>query len=71
MGLATLTAKMGRLEEDLRAYEAILRQRGYTPTVWPVEGTLEGGFGGRRNPFGGSATSFIRARTLKLPGERQ
>src|ERR1044072_2174552 len=24
MGLATLTAKMGRLEEDLRAYEAVL-----------------------------------------------
>ena len=68
MGLATLTAKMGRLEEDLRAYGAILRQRGYTPTVWPVEGTLEGGFGGRRNPFGGSATSFTQARTLKRPG---
>ena len=41
MALATLMAKMGRLEEDLRAYEAILRQRGYTPTLWPVEGTLE------------------------------
>src|ERR1700741_246894 len=44
-GLATLTAKTNRLEEDLRAYEAILRQRGYTPTIWPVDGKLGGGFG--------------------------
>src|ERR1044072_8884882 len=28
MALATLTAKMGRLEEDMKAYEAVLRQRG-------------------------------------------
>src|ERR1043166_7152937 len=42
MGLSTLTAKMGRLEEDMRAYEAVLRERGYTPSVWPVDGTLEG-----------------------------
>ena len=58
MALATLMAKMGRLEEDLRSYEAILRQRGYTPTLWPVDGTLEGGFGGRRNPFGGLGYEF-------------
>lgn len=65
MGLATLTAKMGRLEEDLRAYEAILRQRGYTPTVWPVEGTLEGGFGGRRNPFGGWGYEFHSGQDIE------
>jgi len=65
MGLATLAAKMGRLEEDLRAYEAILRQRGYTPTVWPVEGTLEGGFGGRRNPFGGSGYEFHSGQDIE------
>jgi len=65
MGLATLTAKTGRLEEDLRAYEAILRQRGYTPTVWPVEGTLEGGFGGRRNPFGGPGYEFHTGQDIE------
>jgi murein DD-endopeptidase MepM/ murein hydrolase activator NlpD len=65
MALATLTAKMGRLEEDLRAYEAILRQRGYTPTVWPVDGTLEGGFGGRRNPFGGSGYEFHSGQDIE------
>src|SRR5690242_14730703 len=67
MGLATLTAKMGRLEEDLRAYEAILRQRGYTPTVWPVDGTLEGGFGGRRNPFGGAGYEFHSGQDIEAP----
>jgi len=67
MGLATLTAKMGRLEEDMRAYEAILRQRGYTPTLWPVEGTLEGGFGGRRNPFGGPGYEFHSGQDIEAP----
>lgn len=67
MGLATVTAKMGRLEEDLRAYEAILRQRGYTPTLWPVDGTLEGGFGGRRNPFGGSGYEFHTGQDIEAP----
>lgn len=67
MGLATLVAKMGRLEEDLRAYEAILRERGYTPTVWPVHGKLEGGFGGRRNPFGGPGYEFHSGQDIEAP----
>lgn len=67
MGLATLTAKMSRLEEDMSAYEAILRQRGYTPTLWPVEGTLEGGFGGRRNPFGGGGYEFHTGQDIEAP----
>lgn len=67
MALATLMAKMGRLEEDMRAYEAILRQRGYTPTVWPVEGTLEAGLGGRRNPFGGSGYEFHSGQDIEAP----
>ena len=65
MGLATLTAKMGRLEEDMRAYEAVLRERGYTPTVWPVNGTLEAGFGGRRNPFGGPGWEFHSGQDIE------
>ena len=67
MGLATLTAKMTRLEEDLRSYEAILRERGYTPTVWPVNGKLEGGFGGRRNPFGGAGWEFHSGQDIEAP----
>lgn len=69
MALATLAAKMGRLEEDMSSYEAILRQRGYTPTLWPVEGTLEGGFGGRRNPFGGGGYEFHTGQDIEAaPG---
>jgi murein DD-endopeptidase MepM/ murein hydrolase activator NlpD len=67
MALATLTAKMGRLEEDMKAYEAILRQRGYTPTVWPVDGKLEAGFGGRRNPFGGAGYEFHSGQDIEAP----
>ena len=67
LGIAALTAKTNRLEEDLRAYEAILRERGYTPTVWPVDGTLEGGFGGRRNPFGGPGYEFHSGQDIEAP----
>ena len=65
MALATLAAKMNRLEEDMSAYAAILRQRGYTPTLWPVEGTLEGGYGGRRNPFGGGGYEFHTGQDIE------
>lgn len=67
MALETLAAKMTKLEEDMSAYEAILRQRGYTPTLWPVEGTLEGGFGGRRNPFGGGGYEFHSGQDIEAP----
>jgi murein DD-endopeptidase MepM/ murein hydrolase activator NlpD len=65
MGLATVIAKMGRLEEDLKEYEAVLRERGYTPTIWPVNGKLEGGFGGRRNPFGGPGYEFHSGQDIE------
>ena len=69
MALETLTAKMGRLEEDMKAYEAVLRERGYTPTIWPVNGKLEGGFGGRRNPFGGAGWEFHSGQDIEAdPG---
>jgi murein DD-endopeptidase MepM/ murein hydrolase activator NlpD len=67
MGLATLASKMSRLEENMRSYEEILRQHGYTPTIWPVDGTLEGGFGGRRNPFGGPGYEFHTGQDIEAP----
>lgn len=56
--LAALENKMNQLERDIKAYENVLRERGYTPSVWPVVGNLESGFGARRNPFGGSSYEF-------------
>lgn len=56
--LAALEAKMNQLERNMQAYEKVLREHGYTPSVWPVVGKLEGGFGGRRNPFGGNSYEF-------------
>lgn len=56
--VAALEQKMSYLEKVLRAYETVFRGRGYTPTEWPVTGKLESGFGGRRNPFGGSTYEF-------------
>jgi murein DD-endopeptidase MepM/ murein hydrolase activator NlpD len=56
--LAALEGKMNQLEQNMHAYESVLRERGYTPSVWPVVGKLESGFGGRRNPFGGNSYEF-------------
>jgi murein DD-endopeptidase MepM/ murein hydrolase activator NlpD len=56
--LATLEGKMSQLERNIKAYESVLSERGFTPSVWPIVGKLESGFGGRRNPFGGSSYEF-------------
>jgi murein DD-endopeptidase MepM/ murein hydrolase activator NlpD len=56
--LAALEGKMNLLERNIKAYESILHERGYTPSIWPVVGKLESGFGGRRNPFGGKSYEF-------------
>jgi len=56
--LAALEGKMNLLERNIKASEDVLRERGYTPSMWPVVGKLESGFGGRRNPFGGRGYEF-------------
>jgi murein DD-endopeptidase MepM/ murein hydrolase activator NlpD len=63
--LAALEGKMNQLERNIKAYESVLRERGYTPSVWPVVGKLESGFGGRRNPFGGSSYEFHSGQDIE------
>ena len=68
--LAALEGKMKQLEQSMKAYESILRERGYTPSIWPVVGQLESGFGGRRNPFGGSSYEFHSGQDIDAqPGD--
>ncbi len=52
---AAVEYKTGQLERELRAYEVAIRERASVPSLWPVAGTLESGFGVRHNPFGGSS----------------
>jgi murein DD-endopeptidase MepM/ murein hydrolase activator NlpD len=66
-GLAALESKMSHLELDMRAYEAVLRERGFTPSIWPVDGRLDSGFGARRNPFGGNSSEFHEGQDIKVP----
>jgi murein DD-endopeptidase MepM/ murein hydrolase activator NlpD len=64
--LIVLESKMNRLEKDLHDYEAVMGD-GYSPSVWPVEGRLESGFGGRRNPFGGGSYEFHSGQDIDAP----
>ncbi len=62
--LAELESKMNRIERDLRRYEREIGNS-HTPSIWPVAGTLESGFGGRRNPFGGSSYEFHSGQDIE------
>jgi murein DD-endopeptidase MepM/ murein hydrolase activator NlpD len=65
--LAALETKTAKLEQSMRKYEEILRARGMTPSLWPVDGSLESGFGGRRNPFGGRSFEFHTGQDIDAP----
>ena len=55
-GIADVEARAARLEEALRQYEQAMRER--VPSLWPTEGRVSDGYGGRGNPFGGSSGEF-------------
>ena len=52
-GVAQVEARAAQLEGQLRAYEAVLKEKARVPSLWPVAGETTDGFGGRSNPFGG------------------
>lgn len=55
MTINLIESKTRFVEKELQAYEAIIKERSVIPSIWPVKGRLDSGFGGRRNPFGGSS----------------
>jgi murein DD-endopeptidase MepM/ murein hydrolase activator NlpD len=62
--LAALEAKTAKLEREMRMYEAFLRSHGVVPSIWPVNGKLESGLGGRRNPFGGRGFEYHEGQDI-------
>jgi murein DD-endopeptidase MepM/ murein hydrolase activator NlpD len=63
--IESLEARAARLEEDLQAREAALRDR--VPSIWPVLGGLSDGFGARGNPFGGGSSEFHPGQDITAP----
>jgi len=62
--LAALEAKTAKLEREMRLYESFLRSHGVIPSIWPVNGKLESGLGGRRNPFGGRGYEYHEGQDI-------
>ena len=61
---STVAFKTDQLEQELRTYEAVFRERASVPSIWPVVGTLESGLGGRRNPFGGGSYEYHEGQDI-------
>lgn len=49
--LAEIEQRAAQLEAEMRVYENQLRAR--MPSIWPAQGRITDGFGGRGNPLGG------------------
>ena len=62
--LAALESKTARLERQMWIYQEMVRGHGMIPSIWPVDGTLEGGMGGRRNPFSGRGFEYHEGQDI-------
>lgn len=57
--IANVETRAVQLEQELRAYESVLREQARIPSIWPVAGgDTTDSFGGRRDPFGGGSSEF-------------
>lgn len=55
-GIAAVEQRAAQLELQLKGYESALAAR--VPSIWPVAGVLNDGFGSRYDPFGGGGSEF-------------
>ncbi|HWS53218.1 MAG TPA: M23 family metallopeptidase [Pyrinomonadaceae bacterium] len=65
--LAVVAARAALLEENLKVFEAALRERARVPSIWPVEGESTDGFGVRGNPFGGGPSEYHSGQDISAP----
>jgi len=62
--MAAIESKTSRLERQMWIYQEMVRGHGMIPSIWPVDGTLEGGMGGRRNPFSGRGYEYHEGQDI-------
>lgn len=65
MTVNVIELKAKFLEQELQAYETVLKERAVVPNIWPVKGSLDSGFGGRRNPFGGAGYEYHEGQDIE------
>jgi len=62
--LAALESKTAKLERQMWIYQDMVRGHSAIPSIWPVMGALEGGMGGRRNPFTGRGWEYHEGQDI-------
>jgi murein DD-endopeptidase MepM/ murein hydrolase activator NlpD len=65
VAIAAVEARAVQLEAQLKDYERALREKARIPSIWPVAGETTDGFGGRRDPFGGSSFEFHPGQDIR------
>jgi murein DD-endopeptidase MepM/ murein hydrolase activator NlpD len=63
--VAAVEARAAQLEAQLKTYEKALREKSRIPSIFPVEGEMTDGFGGRRDPFGGYSYEFHPGQDIR------
>ncbi|HYJ45017.1 MAG TPA: peptidoglycan DD-metalloendopeptidase family protein, partial [Pyrinomonadaceae bacterium] len=63
--IAAVEARAVLLEAQLHTYELALKEKSRIPSIFPVLGEMTDGFGGRRDPFGGSSYEFHPGQDIR------
>jgi murein DD-endopeptidase MepM/ murein hydrolase activator NlpD len=63
--IAAVEARAVLLEAQLKTYELAIKEKARIPSIFPVVGEMTDGFGGRRDPFGGSSFEFHPGQDIR------